>query len=185
MTESDLDMYAAVPYDAPNNQVAFYKRRDQFVQMDDPMLFVMAACHSLTFINNQLCGDPMELKMFNALGWYLGEPPIMSNQDGVGMHMPFSTVVQDNQEMPTIEVGIVRTLPFIAQLQCMSTVIIVRKSRNTTNEGKLMALTKGAPEKIASISKPETGKKAFSKFLAILNVKVKITIIAYKRLLKH
>jgi magnesium-transporting ATPase (P-type) len=158
MTEGDLDMYATVPCDAPNNRTAFCKTKEQFMDMDDPMLFVMAACHSLTFINNQLCGDPMELKMFNALGWYLGEPPNMPNQDGVGMDMPFSTIIQDNQEMPTIEVGIVRPFPFIAQLQCMSSVIMVRKSRNTTNEGKLMALTKGAPEKIASISKPETGK---------------------------
>lgn len=29
----------------------------------------MASCHSLTKIEGELSGDPLDLKMFNATGW--------------------------------------------------------------------------------------------------------------------
>ena len=34
----------------------------------------MATCHSLTIINEELSGDPLDLKMFEATGWELKEP---------------------------------------------------------------------------------------------------------------
>lgn len=37
----------------------------------------MAACHSLTKIDGELCGDPLDLKMFNATGW-------VRHSDGLG-----------------------------------------------------------------------------------------------------
>ena len=34
-----------------------------------PLLYGMATCHSLTLINGQLLGDPLDVKMFNSTGW--------------------------------------------------------------------------------------------------------------------
>lgn len=34
-----------------------------------PLLVCMAACHSLTVIDGQLSGDPLDLIMFNAINW--------------------------------------------------------------------------------------------------------------------
>ena len=34
-----------------------------------PLLYGMATCHSLTLINGQLLGDPLDIKMFNSTGW--------------------------------------------------------------------------------------------------------------------
>lgn len=36
---------------------------------DDLVLAAMATCHSLTIIQNQLSGDPIDLKMFDSTGW--------------------------------------------------------------------------------------------------------------------
>ena len=34
-----------------------------------PLLFAMATCHSLTRINGELSGDPLDIKMFLSTGW--------------------------------------------------------------------------------------------------------------------
>ena len=34
-----------------------------------PMMETMATCHSLTIIDGQLSGDPLDLIMFEAIGW--------------------------------------------------------------------------------------------------------------------
>ena len=34
-----------------------------------PLLYSMATCHSLTRINGDLSGDPLDMKMFHATGW--------------------------------------------------------------------------------------------------------------------
>jgi magnesium-transporting ATPase (P-type) len=36
---------------------------------EEPLLVAMATCHSLTLIEGQLAGDPMDLKMFESTGW--------------------------------------------------------------------------------------------------------------------
>lgn len=36
----------------------------------------MATCHSLTIIDNEINGDPLDVKMFEATGWQLEEPQI-------------------------------------------------------------------------------------------------------------
>jgi magnesium-transporting ATPase (P-type) len=43
----------------------------------------LASCHSLTTVNNELIGDPLDLKMFAATGWRLHEPPEDERQDSV------------------------------------------------------------------------------------------------------
>lgn len=34
-----------------------------------PLLHAMASCHSLTKINGKLCGDPLDLSMFESTEW--------------------------------------------------------------------------------------------------------------------
>lgn len=35
----------------------------------------MATCHSLTRIDSELCGDPLDLILFNRTGWIIDESP--------------------------------------------------------------------------------------------------------------
>ena len=44
---------------------------------EDPQtLFLesLASCHSITYVNNELIGDPLDVKMFEATKWILEEP---------------------------------------------------------------------------------------------------------------
>lgn len=37
--------------------------------MDSKFIIAMATCHSLTIIDNELTGDPLDLKMFQSINW--------------------------------------------------------------------------------------------------------------------
>ncbi|NWJ08574.1 AT133 ATPase, partial [Crypturellus undulatus] len=135
----------------------------------------MATCHSLTKIEGVLSGDPLDLKMFEAIGWILEE----ATEEETALHnriMP--TVVRPSkqplpepkqatdQEMhlcgcklfpllscvmqTTYEIGIVRQFPFSSVLQRMCVVARV------LGEKRMDAYMKGAPEVIASLCKQET-----------------------------
>ncbi|XP_065604292.1 polyamine-transporting ATPase 13A3 isoform X2 [Cyrtonyx montezumae] len=86
----------------------------------------MATCHSLTKIEGVLSGDPLDLKMFEAIGWELFE---------------LST---------GYEIGIVRQFPFSSVLQRMCVIARI------LGEKRMDAYMKGAPEVIASLCKQET-----------------------------
>ena len=48
----------------------------------------MAACHSLTMIPGQLAGDPVDLIMFNSLGWSLTEPDTVAEEAKFDLIIP-------------------------------------------------------------------------------------------------
>lgn len=39
----------------------------------------MASCHSITYINEELLGDPLDIKMFECTNWELDECNAVSN----------------------------------------------------------------------------------------------------------
>lgn len=134
----------------------------------------MATCHSLTKIEGVLSGDPLDLKMFEAIGWVLEE----ATEEETALHnrimptvvrpskqlLPESTTAGDQEmelfELPAIyEIGIVRQFPFSSALQRMSVVA------RTLGDKRMDAYMKGAPEVIASLCKPETVPVDFEKVL--------------------
>ncbi|XP_069105845.1 polyamine-transporting ATPase 13A3-like [Argopecten irradians] len=131
---------------------------DKSIAMLDPAMPVMAAmasCHSLTIIDNELCGDPLDLIMFEATGWDLEEP----GQEHSRFDMMVPTVVKpkpitgqpwSTKQTTDMEVGIIRQFTFTSSLQRMS--VITRR----IGASNFDLFCKGAPEKIASLSKPET-----------------------------
>lgn len=42
---------------------------------------VMASCHAITYVGEDLIGDPLEIEMFNTTGWVLDESVQQSNAD--------------------------------------------------------------------------------------------------------
>ncbi|KAI1235865.1 putative cation-transporting ATPase 13A3, partial [Lamprotornis superbus] len=128
----------------------------------------MATCHSLTKIEGVLSGDPLDLKMFEAIGWILEE----ATEEETALHnriMP--TVVRPSkqlspeskqatdQEMTGYEIGIVRQFPFSSVLQRMCVIARV------LGEKRMDAYMKGAPEVIASLCKQETVPVDFERVL--------------------
>lgn len=53
----------------------------------------MASCHSLTYINGVLSGDPLDKILFDATGWSLEEPEV---DESAQFDMLFPTVVKPN-----------------------------------------------------------------------------------------
>ncbi|KAJ8277181.1 hypothetical protein GJAV_G00072300 [Gymnothorax javanicus] len=133
----------------------------------------MATCHSLTNIDGQLSGDPLDLKMFEATGWTLEE----ATEEETALHnriMP--TVVRPPKQLlpqtaappkdmeqyeltATYEIGIVRQFPFCSALQRMCVVV------RLLGEKRMDAYLKGAPEVVASLCKKETVPECFAEVL--------------------
>uniref|UniRef100_A0AAR2JC30 Polyamine-transporting ATPase 13A3 n=1 Tax=Pygocentrus nattereri TaxID=42514 RepID=A0AAR2JC30_PYGNA len=134
----------------------------------------MATCHSLTKIESQLSGDPLDLKMFEATGWILEE----ATEEETSLHnriMPTvvrppkqllpEPVMSPEQDMElyelsaSYEIGIVRQFPFSSALQRMSVVA------RLLGEKRMDAYLKGAPEVVASLCKKETVPQDFAEVL--------------------
>uniref|UniRef100_A0A674CL83 ATPase 13A3 n=1 Tax=Salmo trutta TaxID=8032 RepID=A0A674CL83_SALTR len=165
LTEDGLDLWGiqrvengsfSPPEDDPANETLV---RSSFVSC-------MATCHSLTKLEGELSGDPLDLKMFNATGWILEEP----TEEETALHNPIMpTVVRPpkqvlpevNQEVNLLsyEIGIVRQFPFSSALQRMS--VVVRK----LGEKRMDAYLKGAPEVVASLCTEDTIPESFTETL--------------------
>ncbi|KAL0966747.1 hypothetical protein UPYG_G00299650 [Umbra pygmaea] len=136
----------------------------------------MATCHSLTKIDGQLSGDPLDLKMFSATGWILEE----ATEEETALHNPImptvvrppkqgiSKVTQEvspaqnmqlSELMLSCEIGIVRQFPFSSGLQRMS--VVVRK----LGEKRMDAYLKGAPEVVAGLCRGDTVPESFTETL--------------------
>ncbi|XP_066565308.1 polyamine-transporting ATPase 13A3 isoform X1 [Amia ocellicauda] len=134
----------------------------------------MATCHSLTKIEGELSGDPLDLKMFEATGWILEEAteeettlhnrimPTVVRPPKQLLPEPMLSTEQDMElyELPSsYEIGIVRQFPFSSGLQRMSVVA------RLLGEKRMDAYLKGAPEVVASLCKKETVPENFSDVL--------------------
>ncbi|XP_015251745.1 PREDICTED: probable cation-transporting ATPase 13A3 [Cyprinodon variegatus] len=135
----------------------------------------MATCHSLTKIDGQLSGDPLDLKMFEATGWILEEateeetalhnrimPTVVRPPKQLLPSQPDESAEQDMElaELSSLyEIGIVRQFPFSSALQRMSVV------SRTVGEKCMDAYMKGAPEVVASLCKRETVPENFAQVL--------------------
>ncbi|KAM6921450.1 polyamine-transporting ATPase 13A3 [Xenentodon cancila] len=135
----------------------------------------MATCHSLTKIEGQLSGDPLDLKMLEATGWILEE----ATEEETSLHnrimptvvrppkqlLPPEPALSPEQDMElcelssSYEIGIVRQFPFSSALQRMTVVA------RLLGEKRMDAYMKGAPEIIASLCKKDTVPDNFADVL--------------------
>ena len=124
-----------------------------------------ACCHCLTYVKEKLVGDPIDVKMFEALGWIMKEND--SNEGGRNLDPLVLNYIRPNTE-EDIEIrlqnneanienlkgkyalGIVKRFDFSSKLQRMTTI-----SKNI-NENYFKAFCKGSPEKVKDLCKPDT-----------------------------
>ena len=124
-----------------------------------------ACCHCLTYVKDKLVGDPIDVKMFEALGWILKEndslngeqnyDPLVLNYIRPNTEEDIEIRLQNNDG--NIEnfkgkyaLGIVKRFDFSSKLQRMTII-----SKNI-NEDYFKAFCKGSPEKIRDLCKPDT-----------------------------
>ncbi|XP_028265066.1 polyamine-transporting ATPase 13A2 isoform X2 [Parambassis ranga] len=121
-----------------------------------PMLSGLSCCHTVTLLQGQPLGDPLELKMVEATGWTLQEPEGNRNvlDAEFGGHKVLAVM---RPSAPTGEaVAIVKRFPFSSALQRMSVVTVAHGGRTA------LAFMKGSPEMVVSLCQAETVPKQFS-----------------------
>ncbi|XP_041377878.1 probable cation-transporting ATPase 13A3 [Gigantopelta aegis] len=176
LTEDGLDMWGVVP---ALNQCFQDAVRDVRHLPQEAILVCMATCHSLTLIDGEMNGDPLDLIMFNSIGWTLEEP----GQDTTKYDTLMPTIVKPctrrsfHEDNEPFEVGIVRQFPFSSTLQRMT--VITR----TLRLGHMEVYSKGAPEMIASLCVPETVPENFHPMLHKYSVQgFRVIALAYRSL---
>ncbi|KAL2098002.1 hypothetical protein ACEWY4_007209 [Coilia grayii] len=176
LTEDGLDLWAV--HRAENGRFAQLEQDPGTdCELDSPFLACMAACHSLTKINGELSGDPLDLKMFKATGWLLEE----ATEEETSLHNPIMPTVVKPPKRPKVnesevtatpdhsmelyelpdthELGIVHQFPFSSALQRMSVVA------RWLGGKRFEAYLKGAPEVVAGLCKTSTVPENFTEVL--------------------
>ncbi|KAI3357136.1 hypothetical protein L3Q82_015599, partial [Scortum barcoo] len=145
-----------------------------------PMLSGLACCHTVTLLQGQPLGDPLELKMVESTGWTLQEPEgdekVLNAE--FGGHRVLAVMRPPTQGTFTSEaVAIVQRFPFSSALQRMSVVTVARGGSSA------LAFIKGAPEMVASLCRAETIPAQFSSKLSNFSSEgLRVLALAYKPL---
>lgn len=123
------------------------------------MLYSMATCHSLRLVDDELIGDPLDLKMFDFTQWVFEEGS-QKTQHFVepGTHQPAPSVARpppgleydledsQNSENPTpVELGVLKSFEFVSHLRRAS--VVIRQS----GDPGVSVYVKGAPEVMKDI----------------------------------
>ncbi|KAK4919535.1 hypothetical protein LTR66_016789, partial [Elasticomyces elasticus] len=123
------------------------------------MLYTMATCHSLRLVDDELIGDPLDLKMFEYTGWSFEEGG-RNTQKFVerGTHQPAPAVArpppgmefdlddsQDNDNPVQVELGVLKSFEFVSHLRRASAIV-----RQAGDPGVTVHV-KGAPEVMKDI----------------------------------
>lgn len=116
----------------------------------DTLKQCLAACHSLKMLNEQLIGDDMEVKLFEATKWTF-------EQQGER-----STV-----NCGKLQLELIKQFPFSSSTARMA--VIARENNNNddnmANRGRAKFFLKGAPEVISKFCAPETIPSSFEAVL--------------------
>ena len=67
LTEDGLDMWGVLPLEQGVFKSVIHTPTD--MNPHSHMTSAMATCHSLTIINHEITGDPLDLKMFNSINF--------------------------------------------------------------------------------------------------------------------
>jgi cation-transporting P-type ATPase 13A2 len=129
-------------------------------RINKQILYTMATCHSLRLVDDELVGDPLDLKMFEFTGWSFDEGEQQQNgfaEEGQGTHsappiarpptgMEYDLEESQATENPLpVELGILRSFEFVAHLRRASVVV-----RQRGDPGAHI-FVKGAPEVMKDI----------------------------------
>lgn len=128
------------------------------------ILYTMATCHSLRLVDDELIGDPLDLKMFQFTGWSFEESLVKTDHfdtDGREHAVPaiarpppgMEYDVDDSQNNETpfpVELGILRSFEFVSHLRRASVIVRQRGDPGAS------IFVKGAPEAMKEICTPSS-----------------------------
>ncbi|XP_053315067.1 probable cation-transporting ATPase 13A4 [Spea bombifrons] len=138
-----------------------------------PLLGAMVSCHSLMILDGAVCGDPLDLKMFEGTDWKIqdNEEQDVSTQNVIVKPGP------EAEPVPVEGVVLLHQFPFSSSLQRMSVVAQV------IGEDTLLVFLKGAPEMVVQFCKQETVPSSFPTELEHYTLQgFRVIALAYKTL---
>ncbi|CAB1427291.1 unnamed protein product [Pleuronectes platessa] len=150
-----------------------------------PMLSGLACCHTVTLMQGQPIGDPLELKMIESTGWNLQEPEgdgkVLDAEFGgykvLAVMRPPTQQLQAQGSSTSEAVALVQRFPFSSALQRMSVVTVVGGGHSA------FAFIKGSPEMVASLCRAETVPAQFSsKLRSFSSEGLRVLALGYKPL---
>ena len=138
------------------------------------MLYTMATCHSLRLVDEELIGDPLDLKMFEFTGWSFEEgSPATAHYVEQGTHRPPPAVARppagmefdiedtENNDNPVpVELAVLKSFEFAAHLRRAS--VIVRQN----GDPGATVYVKGAPEVMSEICRESSIPPDFADLLS-------------------
>ncbi|NXQ79817.1 AT132 ATPase, partial [Nyctibius grandis] len=169
LTEEGLDVWGVVPLE--NNHFMPIVHEPRRLPAG-PLLYSLAACHTVSLLHAQPIGDPVDLKMVESTGWHLEmmEEEEEEEEGELPTFQQFGTKVLAVMKPPPEEeqprdrkhqspLGILQRFPFSSSLQRMSVLV------KLPGEASAHVYTKGAPEMVASLCRKETVPVDFSQML--------------------
>uniref|UniRef100_A0A8C4XKT4 Polyamine-transporting ATPase 13A2 n=1 Tax=Falco tinnunculus TaxID=100819 RepID=A0A8C4XKT4_FALTI len=154
LTEEGLDVWGVVPLESNHFMPIVHEPR---CLPAGPLLYSLAACHTVSLLRAQPIGDPVDLKMVESTGWVRQLPAFQ--QFGMKVLAVMKPPPEEEQPRDTSPVGILRRFPFSSSLQRMSVLV------KLPSEASAHLYTKGAPEMVASLCRKETVPVDFSQML--------------------
>ena len=155
----DMTEYAVV---SPQwwNDVAATKCRDMPQTL---LLEALASCTEITYVNGELVGDPLDVKMFEATKWILDEPNSGTKQSDESLVQayvyPSHAANNNGGGMPKYASAIIRRFEFSSALQRMSVLC------KNDFDNRIRAFVKGSPEMISSLCLKDTLPRNFNEVL--------------------
>ncbi|KAK6640237.1 hypothetical protein RUM44_011923 [Polyplax serrata] len=169
LTEEGLDVCGVIP--SRNGEFERKLECPRELETTHPLVVTFATCHTLTRVNGNISGDPLDLSMFNSLDWEFTEPGSDScrfdllcptivkpkrskgyykgNRVSSQIHSSLGPEDLETNDLP-YEIGIVREFPFTSSSRCMS--VITRE----LGSNHMNLYCKGAPEKIYCLCVPQS-----------------------------
>ncbi|CAG2116635.1 unnamed protein product, partial [Medioppia subpectinata] len=175
LTEDELSLAEMLPTNLTNKHFS-----EPITRVDEqevsPLLKCLASCHSLTILDSNIIGDPLDIIMFESTKWTLEEPEV---NDSNKFDLLAPTIVKPSIDSRKVgpEVGILRQFPFSSNLSRMCVITRV------LGEHSFEVYVKGAPEVVATLCDPNTIPKDFDRRLTFYTEKsFRVLGLAYRPL---
>ncbi|CEF71586.1 Cation-transporting P-type ATPase family and Cation-transporting P-type ATPase, N-terminal domain and Neurotransmitter-gated ion-channel transmembrane domain and Cation-transporting P-type ATPase, C-terminal domain and Neurotransmitter-gated ion-channel ligand-binding domain and Cation-transporting P-type ATPase, subfamily V and P-type ATPase, A domain and HAD-like domain and P-type ATPase, cytoplasmic domain N-containing protein [Strongyloides ratti] len=171
-----------------NNKPYFGEKTTEYVKGKIPinsrLIRAVATCHSITKINGEYVGDPVDVLNFNVTGFDFKETfddNTVKEKTRFDMLQPntYSGILETKNGPKNVTLAVLRTLPFSSALQRMG--VIVHDDED--EETEIHFYTKGSPEIISSLCIPESIPNDFTDIVKEYTKKgYRLIAVAYKDL---
>lgn len=145
----------------------------------------MASCTAITYVHEELVGDPLDVKMFQSTGWVLDETAQQNSSADdqlvlayVYPNLTHNSGAEDLQiKQLNFKSALIRRFDFSSALQRMSTIC------KNEFDNKYKAFVKGSPEKISELCLPHSLPPSFNDVMSSYTKEgYRVIALAYKEL---